>query len=242
MKKVIAHRGFSSRYPENSMLAFEKAMELGADGAEFDVQLTRDGVPVVFHDESLLRITGDDILIADLTLSELAAFDISYRFKGECAPQRVPTLEEYFRLAAQHDFLNIIELKTAYNEYPGIEEKVLELIRRFDLAGRVIISSFNHYSLLRSRALAPELPHAILYECRIAEPQRYARELGMQYLHPYYKFLNDAEMEKYEAAGVKTNPWTVDDEADMRYLLGQENIFAIMSNKPDLLMAVRSGL
>ncbi len=241
MKKVIAHRGFSSRYPENSMLAFEKAVELGADGAEFDVQLTRDGVPVVFHDESLLRITGDDLLVSELTLEELRRFDISYRFKGQCPVQRVPTLEEYFSMSAQHDFLNIIELKTAYNEYPGIEEKVIALIDTFDLCERVIISSFNHYSLLRSKALAPSLPHAILYECRIAEPQRYARELGMQYLHPYYKFLSDAEMEKYERAGVKTNPWTVDEETDMRYFLNQENIFAIMSNKPDLLMAVRSG-
>lgn len=239
MIRAIAHRGFSSQYPENSMLAFEKAIEIGADGAEFDVQLSRDGVPIVFHDESLLRITGTDALVADLRLEELRAFDISYRFRGQCQPQRIPTLEEYFQLVAQHDFLSIVELKTAFNEYPGIEEKVIALIHAYDLTERVIISSFNHYSLLRSRALAPALPHAILYECRIAEPQRYAKALGMQYLHPYYQFLNDEELQKYESAGIRTNPWTVDEEPDMRYLLGQQNVFAIMSNKPDLLMAIR---
>ena len=241
MKKIIAHRGFSSRYPENSMLAFEQAAAIGADGAEFDVQLSADGVPVVFHDESLKRITGDNLLIKDLTLRELKTLDISYKFAGQCPVQRIPTLEEYFTFARDKNFLNIIELKTAIFEYPGIEEKVLALIDAFRLNDRVVISSFNHYSLLRFQKLAPDLPYAILYECRIAEPQEYAVKLGMQYLHPDYRFLNDEELEKYEAAGVKTSPWTVDEPENIRYLLGQKNIFAIMSNKPDLAMALRSG-
>lgn len=241
MKKVVAHRGFSSRYPENSLLAFEKALELGADGAEFDVQLTADGVPVVFHDESLVRITGEDVLVCELTLEELKSYDISYRFKGECLVQRIPTLAEYFALVKDRDFLNVIELKTAIFEYDGIEQKTLDLIQAYGLADRVIVSSFNHYSLLRMQKLAPTLPYGILYECRIAEPQRYCNALGMQYLHPDYRFLDDAELDKYELAGVKTNPWTVDDERAIRYLLGQENIYAIMSNKPDLVMALQNA-
>lgn len=241
MTKIIAHRGFSSKYPENSMIAFEQAIALGADGAEFDVQLSADGIPVVFHDESLKRITGDDLLIKDLTLRELKTLDISYKFAGQCPVQRIPTLEEYFALTSQYAFLNIIELKTAIFEYPGIEKKVVSLIDRFRLNDRVILSSFNHYSLLRVKTIAPDLPCGILYECRIAEPQRYAAVLGMQYLHPDYRFLNDAELNKYEAAGIKTNPWTVDRPDDIRYLLGQKNIFAIMSNKPDLVMALQNG-
>ena len=241
MTKVIAHRGYSSRYPENSLLAFEQALALGADGAEFDVQLSSDGAPVVFHDESLKRITGDDLLIKDLTLRELKTLDISYKFAGLCPVQRIPTLEEYFALVNEHDFLSIIELKTAIFEYPGIEKKVVALIDAFRLNDRVILSSFNHYSLLRVKELAPDLPCGILYECRIAEPQRYAATLGMQYLHPDYRFLNDAELKKYEAAGIKTNPWTVDDPRDIRYLLSQKNVYAIMSNKPDVVMALQNG-
>ena len=171
MVKAIAHRGFSSRYPENTMLAFERAIALGADGAEFDVQLTKDGIPVVFHDESLLRITGEDRLIKDLTLSELQKYDLSYRFAGQCPVQRIPTLEEYFSLVANYDFLNILEFKTAIFEYAGIEQQVIDMIRRFDLNGRIVLSSFNHYTLLRCKAIAPDLPCGILYECRIAEPQ-----------------------------------------------------------------------
>lgn len=239
MALVIAHRGFSSRYPENTLLAFEKALELGANGAEFDIQLTRDGAPVVIHDESVLRVSGTDALVKDLTLAELRALDVSYKFRGQCAPQRVPTLEEYFSLVKDSEFLNIIELKTAIYEYEGIEQKVIDLIRRFGLSGRVVLSSFNHYSLLRCKKIAPELPCGILYECRIAEPQDYCKRLGMQYLHPDYRFLGDAELAKYESAGVKTSPWTVDQEADMRYLFAQKNIFALMSNKPDLALEIR---
>lgn len=239
MALVIAHRGFSSRYPENTLLAFEQALALGADGAEFDVQLTRDGVPVVIHDESVLRVSSADALVKDLSLAELRKLDVSYKFRGQCAPQQIPTLEEYFTLVKDADFLNIIELKTAIYEYDGIEEKVIGLSRRFGLEKRVVLSSFNHYSLLRCKKLAPELPCGILYECRIAEPQDYCNRLGMQYLHPDYRFLSDAELAKYEAAGVKTSPWTVDQEADMRYLFAQKNIFALITNKPDLALAIR---
>ena len=239
MVKAIAHRGFSSRYPENTMLAFERAIALGADGAEFDVQLTKDGVPVIFHDESLLRITGVDRLVKDLTLEELRTFDLSYRFAGQCPVQRIPTLEEYFALVQNLDFLNILEFKTAIYEYDGIEQQVIDLIRRYDLNGKIVLSSFNHYTLLRCKGLAPELPCGILYECRIAEPQDYCRRLGMEFLHPDYRFLDDVELEKYELAGVKTSPWTVDGDAEIRYLLRQPNIFVIMSNKPDRVLALR---
>ena len=162
-------------------------------------------------------------------------------FREQCPVQRIPTLEEYFTLVRKKNFLNIIELKTAIFEYPGIEQQVVDMIDAFKLNDRVIISSFNHYSLLRSKAIAPDLPYGILYECRIAEPQQYAAALNMQYLHPDYRFVDDAELDKYELAGVKTNPWTVDDERAISYLLGQENIYAIMSNKPDLVMALQNA-
>lgn len=224
------------------MLAFERAIALGADGAEFDVQLTKDGVPIIFHDESLLRITGEDRLVKDLTLEELRAFDLSYRFAGQCPVQRIPTLEEYFALVQNLDFLSILEFKTAIFEYDGIEQQVIDLIRRYDLNAKIVLSSFNHYTLLRCKGIAPELPCGILYECRIAEPQDYCRRLGMEFLHPDYRFLDDVELEKYELTGVKTSPWTVDGDAEIRYLLRQKNIFAIMSNKPDRVLALREEL
>lgn len=171
MAKILAHRGFSGKYPENTMLAFRQAIAAGAEGVEFDVQLTKDGVPVILHDESLLRTGGLDALIRDLTYEEAARLDLAGPYRGQVEPQPLPTLEEYFQLVKDLDFLTNIELKTSIFEYPGIEEKVIALIRAYGLSDRVILSSFNHYSLLRVKALAPELPCGILYECRIAEPQ-----------------------------------------------------------------------
>lgn len=240
-KKVLGHRGFSSRYPENTRIAFQKALELGADGVEFDVQLTKDGVPVIIHDENLLRTGGTDAFVRDLTLDALRKIDVSFRFHDECGFQPVPTLAEYFELVRDRDFLTNIELKTAIFEYEGIERKVIGMIRDYGLSDRVILSSFNHYTLLRAKAIAPELPCGLLYECRIAEPQEYAKKLRMEYLHPWHIFLNGEETAKYLAAGIRTNPWTVDTEDDIRRFLDDDDIYAIISNKPDLVMALQNG-
>ena len=242
LNKIFAHRGFSAKYPENTMLAFQKAVEIGADGVEFDVQLTSDGVPVIIHDEDLNRVAGENVLVKDLTYPELIRRDVSYKFKGQVEKQAVPKLEEYFALVRDLDFITNIELKTAYWEYPGIEQKVIDLIDAFSLRERVILSSFNHYTLLRAKAIAPDIPCGLLYECRIAEPQDYAKLLGMEYLHPLYLFLNDAELEKYQAAGVKASPWTVDHEQDLRYLLKQDAVFAVMTNTPDVALAIRAEM
>lgn len=239
MAKILAHRGFSGKYPENTMLAFRQAIAAGAEGVEFDVQLTKDGVPVILHDESLLRTGGLDALIRDLTYEEAARLDLAGPYRGQVEPQRLPTLEEYFRLVKDLDFLTNIELKTSIFEYPGIEEKVIDLIRAYGLSDRVILSSFNHYSLLRVKALAPELPCGILYECRIAEPQDYARVHHMDYLHPHELFLTPEELEKYAAAGIRANPWTVNDPNRMEELLSSPAVYAIITNHPDVALALR---
>jgi len=240
MKKILAHRGFSYRYPENTMLAFEKAIETGCDGVEFDVQLTRDNVPVIIHDEDLIRVAGEDTLVKDLTLAELQKRDVSYKFRDSLPPQRIPTLEEYLARVKDLNFLTNIEFKTSYYEYAGIEEQVSDMVRAYNLEDRMIYSSFNHYTLLRLRKTAPNVPLGVLYGEPLAEPQTYALGLGASYLHPDYRFLSDSEMEKYEKAGIKTNPWTVDKEADIRYLLRSDNIHAIITNRPDFAMTLRA--
>lgn len=240
-KEILAHRGFSSRFPENTMLAFQKAVECGADGVEMDVQLTRDGVPVIAHDEDLARTAGNPACIRDLTLAELQAIDVSYRFSAECGFQRVPTLAEYFDLVEKLPFVTNIELKTAYSTYPGIEKKVIDMIHARKLDDRVILSSFNHYTLLRCKQIDPALPCGLLYDCRIIEPQDYAMANGMQYLHPHQLCLDDAELARYADTPIRVNPWTVDEPARIRYFLGRPEIRCIITNKPDLALAVRDG-
>ena len=151
MSKIIAHRGFSGNYPENTMLAFEKAIEAGAEGIEMDVHLTKDGVPVIIHDEKVDRTTDGTGFVRDMTLEQLRAIDASYRFKGMYGTNPIPTLREYLDFASKHDFITNIELKTSIYEYPGIEKKVIDMLREYKIEERIILSSFNHFTILRCK-------------------------------------------------------------------------------------------
>ena len=124
MTKNFAHRGFSGKYPENTLLAFEKAIEAQADGIELDVQLTKDGEIVIIHDETIDRTTNGKGLVADYIYEELEKFDASYIYTGQFGFNKIPTLREYFNLIKDTNIVTNIELKTGINEYQGIEEKV----------------------------------------------------------------------------------------------------------------------
>ena len=151
MTKNFAHRGFSGKYSENTMLAFQKAIEVGADGIELDVQLTKDGELVIIHDETIDRTTDGKGYVVDYTYEELSKFDASYIYRGKFGFNKIPTLKEYFELVKDLDFITNIELKTGINEYLGIEEKVYQIIKEYKLEKKVIISSFNHFSILRMK-------------------------------------------------------------------------------------------
>jgi len=97
----IAHRGFSGLYPENTLLAFTKALELGVDAIELDVQLSRDGEAMIFHDEDLQRTTGKKGWLKDLTREELRQLDASGEFKGVYGRNLIPALDEYLELTSR---------------------------------------------------------------------------------------------------------------------------------------------
>ena len=118
----IAHRGFKGKYPENTMLAFEKAIEAGADGIEFDLHLSKDGELVIIHDESLERTTDGKSLVCEKTLEELQKLNASKLYPG-CEIQRIPTLREYFEFAKDKQKITKIGLKNSSIDYEGIEEK-----------------------------------------------------------------------------------------------------------------------
>ena len=149
MSKIFAHRGFSGKYPENTMLAFKKAVEIGCDGIELDVHLTKDNVLVIIHDEDIKRTANGQGLVRDMTFEELRRFDYSAGFKGVYGFNEIPTLREYFELVKDTDIITNIELKTGIFEYPTIEQRVIDMIREFGLEKKIILSSFNHYSVLR---------------------------------------------------------------------------------------------
>ena len=155
--RVMAHRGYSGMYPENTMLAFEKAVEAGADGIELDVHKTKDGVLVVHHDERVDRTTDGTGRICDLTFEELRRFNAAARWEGKFGVLPIPSFEEYCAWAANQTLFTNIEIKTDNTFYPNIEQEVWDMICRFGLQDRVMFSSFNHVTLLKLRKIAPSV-------------------------------------------------------------------------------------
>lgn len=229
----FAHRGYSGKYPENTLLAFEQAIEAGCDGIELDVQFSKDEELVILHDEALKRTTGESGYVWEYTLSQLKTMDASEKYKGVYGKTEIPTLQEYFELVKNSNIITNIELKTGVNTYPGIEKRVLELIDAYDLRQRVMISSFNHYSAVRFKELAPEIPCGLLEESRIVRMAEYAKGLGMDYLHPAHFIVTKEFAEEAAAFGLRINTWTVNDPKEMERLIGL-GVHGIIGNYPDL--------
>lgn len=230
----IAHRGFSGKYPENTMLAFRKAVETGADGIELDVHYTKDKELVVIHDERIDRTCDGEGYVCDFTLEELKKFDASAGFRGVYGVNRIPTLREYFEFVAPLDgFITNIELKTGFNVYPGIEKMVYDMIKEFGLEDRIIISSFNHFSVARFKALAPEIKCGFLEGDWILDFGRYASEHGVECVHPRNITVTEETAKEIKAQGIEINTWTVNDPDDVRrlYKLG---VNAVIGNYPDM--------
>lgn len=202
----IAHRGFKGAYPENTMLAYEKAIETGADGIEFDVHLTKDGELVIIHDETLERTTDGKGLVKDKTLRELKKLNAS---KGNlsCEVQTIPTLREYFDFAKNKDIITNIELKTSIIRYEGIEKKVYALINEYGMKDKIIISSFNHNSLIKMKEIDREIKCGVLESSRLYKPWEYVKNMGMEYFHPLNFTVNKEIAEKFLENNIGLNIW-----------------------------------
>ena len=227
MTKNIAHRGFSSRYPENTMLAFEQALKAGCDGMEFDVHMTVDGQIVIIHDETVNRTTNGKGAVGEMSLEQLRAFDAG---SGE----RIPTLDEYLDLVAKLDIVSNIELKNSLVRYPGMEAIVVGKVRGRGLCERVIISSFNHFSVVECKSLAPEIRCGFLTGGWPINIGAYTRQHGIEYVHPEYRSLTGETIAEIHGNGVAINAYTVNDPAAMRRL-DSFNIAGIITDDPVLL-------
>lgn len=229
----FGHRGFSGRYPENTMLAFEKAIEAGCDGIELDVHLSSDGELVIIHDERVDRTADGTGYVGKMTLKELRNLDVSASFRGQYGVNRIPTLEEYLALAKEAGIITNIELKTGVYTYPGIEEKTLAMIDDFGMRDKIIISSFNHYSVKRMQALAPDMTYGFLEESRLIGFADYAFSNGVQALHPEYHMVDEEFMSEARRRGLAVNCWTVNSESSMKRLADLD-VDILIGNYPDL--------
>ena len=237
--KIIAHRGFSGIYPENTMLAFRKAIEIGADGIELDVHLSKDGQVMIIHDEALKRTTGLDGVISDYTRAELEKISAGKTKNDEFGFTPIPSLEEYLAFMAEHkDKFTNIELKTAPVYYPEIEEKTLELVRKFDLEKNIIYSSFNWLSVERMQRLGTISETGLLFSgMKLYNQAHIIKSLGINYFHPDFNDLTDEIVKSYLDNKVGLNVWTVNEIEDMKVCLSWD-IDGLITNFPDRAISI----
>ncbi|WP_042346092.1 glycerophosphodiester phosphodiesterase [Bacillus massiliigorillae] len=237
--KVFAHRGSAGTHPENTMISFLEAEKVGADGIELDVQLSKDGEVVVIHDEQLDRTTNGKGNVKDYTLQELKSLDASYKFPQSNTSVQIPTLEEVFIMLLNNSMILNIELKNSVFLYPGLEEKVISLIKQYNLQDRIILSSFNHYSLVYCYRLAPDIETAPLYRDGLYMPWVYAKAIHAKAIHPSIKAAPNEIIKASMAAGVAVRPYTINSEEQMRMLF-KINCSAIFTDYPQKAISLKN--
>jgi glycerophosphoryl diester phosphodiesterase len=169
---IFAHRGSSAYAPENTLAAFELALQHAADAIELDVKMTADGEVVIIHDPTLQRTTGQAGNVRDWTLAEIQKLDAGSHFNSAFKGERIPTLAELFEKIGDR-ILYDIELTNYVSLTDSLPEKVAELVVGYALADRVLFSSFNPLALYRVRRKLPDNPIALL--ARPRKKGRWAR-------------------------------------------------------------------
>ncbi len=218
---IWAHRGASARAPENTLAAFREAAAAGVDGLELDVHLSRDGVPVVIHDDTVDRTTDGCGEVGALTFREIRALDAGSWFGRQFAGESLPTLEEVFRLAGDRLRLNV-EIK---NAAAGIA--VLALMKRYPRTP-VLVSSFDHDLLAALRRQEPELSLGFLTEASDWQGTlERAAEHAAESFHPREDLVDAELILACRSRRLAVYPWTVDEPQRLAalYRLGVDGVF-----------------
>lgn len=248
---VIAHRGASGYAPENTLAAFARAIEMGADGVEFDVRLTSDDHPVVFHDKTVRRMTGERREVRSMTLTQLRSIDAGSWFnrrhlrrqQAEFRNLRVPALSEALRKFEGRSLTLFVELKDPEDERPALEQAALEALRKNDSIARAIMLSFDHTALHRVRACNDRIRIAPLFLRRFSRPAvtlarmtGVARSLGATGVALEQTLANSRRVGALHDEGLHVYVWTVNSRVRMRRFI-RLGVDGIMTNYPDVLRA-----
>ena len=207
---IGGHRGNPAQHPENTLRSFRSALELGCDLIECDVHLSSDGELIVIHDHSLERTTNGTGAVRDKTIAELRSLDAG---QGE----KLPLLEEVVELVRDRAGL-VVELKQAPLPYPGLEEKVVEDLRRLDFVDQASLISFWHPSVIALKKLEPALQCGILEVGRPVDPVALLRQSGADIYSPHYGGCDPELVELVHQAGAAVGVWTVDDTTALAWV------------------------
>jgi len=223
---IIGHRGASTHAPENTLAAFQLALDVGADGVEFDVQLAKDGVPVVIHDTTLERTGSRAERVADLTSEQLGKIDIGSWFnkkfpkkaRPEFANETVPTLTQVLDLLKDIKGLIYIELKCGNNDYEPLAKAVCDVIRDSHLLPQIIVKSFKLAAIPVVRFHLPRVQTAALFEPTILDFLRrrkhilaIAREFGAHQISLHHSLITRKLVSLATESQMPVTIWTADD-------------------------------
>ena len=202
----LAHRGYSAKYPENTMEAFIKAYEKGFDGVETDVHMSKDGELVLIHDEKINRTSTGKGYVKDHTLSELRTYNFNYQTYGHFP---IPTLRELLEFIQGKDFVVNIELKTDVIHYEGIEEKVYQLVKELNVQDQIYYSSFYLPSVLKMKELDSKAYVGYLMEHSYSKKYQELIANHVQAFHPRCRFLNEKRVQQLKHENIMIGTWTV---------------------------------
>src|SRR5699024_4442088 len=237
--QIYAHRGSSGTHQENTLPAFAEAARVKADGIELDVQMSKDGQLVIIHDDTVDRTTNGKGKVSEKTFAELRKLNAGSWFDPSYTSTKVPTLKEVLDLLVARNYRGIldIELKTDQEEYPGIEQKVSELLKSANWPFTYFYTSFNDHSLDRIHQLEPEI--AISYIMGNSDKKvALAKEVDfVEGIHPDMTWVLNHQ-EQIQEYPKKIRPWTIDDKEQMRLCIAL-NLDGFFTNYPEIAMNVK---
>ncbi|WP_251551307.1 glycerophosphodiester phosphodiesterase [Neobacillus muris] len=228
MTQIFAHRGYSASFAENTMGSFIAAEKAGADGIELDVQLSKDGEVVVIHDEKVDRTTSGNGFVKDFLFKDIRKLNAN---KKGIRKEPIPALEEVLEWLKTNKLICNIEFKNGLIPYEGMEDKVVNLVQKYNLSNRIIFSSFNHYSIVYSYRIAPEIQTAPLFIESIYMPWVYSQSIRAKGIHPRHSTLPDEIIKTTMENGIAVRPYTVNKDAHMRRFF-QIDCTAIITDDP----------
>ena len=252
---ILGHRGASALAPENTLAAFSRAISDGADGIEFDVRLSRDGMAVVIHDASLKRTGLINRLVSDLTAAELGEVDVGSWFaertqnpEQSFSREKLPTLSQVFELFTENKGRLYVEMKCKPDEGTALAAEVVRLTRESEIVDRVVVESFDHSAIAAVKRIDSEIRTAALFEPKLTRPistiRRFkivdtALAVAADEVALHHTLAADRVVEKARQAGLEVVVWTVEDSIwiERARALG---IKALISNDPGSMLRHRT--
>lgn len=225
---VVGHRGFAGQYPENTILSFKKAIEIGVDFIEIDVRESKDGKLVVIHDESINRTTDGKGVVREMTYKEIEKYDAG--IKSGYPGEKIPLLSEVFEETGDKVKI-LIEVKECEIE------KLIELIERYKMEERVFVGSFNIEYLKEIRQKLPVVSTALISE---NIPYRYLTEcieLGIRKIDVAFPHLNKGNVKELAGAGFLVNAWTPNKKQDLEKVVSY-GVHFITTDRPDVCLSI----